>query len=147
MEDAASEAGKPTAPLKLTVKELMADKRVMMGAGAAVVLILLLLVLAMKGKPKAKTVAQLEEKAVIMAGKAEDHHSVAGGTADKAARQVAGASEAEAKAAAELEESIAALQLPTLTNTTKTLIDHGRTGIAKDPDVAVNVIRSWLDEV
>lgn len=146
-EDAANDSAKPGGPITLTVKELMADKRVMLGMGAAVVLILLLFVVAMKGRTKAKTGVQLEEKAVITAGKAEEHRSVAGGAAGKDARQVAAAADAEARAAAELEDSIAALQLPTLTNTTKTLLDHVRKGITKDPETAVNVIRTWLDEV
>ena len=130
----------------------MANKKVMIGAGAGL-LFLLLLVGFMLHKPNAAPVsAQLAEKPMIMAGKA-DSHAVAGqqAAADAISKQVGGASEdgssAHENAIKEIEEVIPILQLPAMTNHTKVLLDHLRKTINKDPEAAAAVIRGWMEEV
>ena len=150
-EDVAMESGKPAAG-KLTMKDLMADRKVLIGAGAGLLFVVLLLGFILRRPKVTHVAAHLQEKAVIMPGKVDTLTAGAGETADGSSRQVAGAG-AEGHDAAnqnsikELEEVIPNLQLPAMTNHTKALIEHLRKTIGKDPDGAANVIRSWMEEV
>jgi flagellar biosynthesis/type III secretory pathway M-ring protein FliF/YscJ len=47
----------------------------------------------------------------------------------------------------ELEEVLPFLQLPTMTNHAKALLDHLRKTVVKDPDAAAALIRTWMEEV
>jgi flagellar biosynthesis/type III secretory pathway M-ring protein FliF/YscJ len=38
------------------------------------------------------------------------------------------------------------LQLPEMNNKTKALLEHLRKGVVKDPEMAVNVMRVWMEE-
>lgn len=148
-EDTSLEVAKPAAPGKLTLKDLMADKKILIGGGAGLLFILLLFGFLLR-RPKSATTSQLSEKPVILPGKAahtgSDSHTAANG----GSRQVEGGTEPKFDAAGnairEIEEAFPALQLPEMTSHTKALLDHLRKSVAKDPDGAANVIRSWMEE-
>jgi flagellar M-ring protein FliF len=145
-EDTLAETAKP-APGPLALKDLMANKKLMIGAGAGL-LFLVLLVGFMLRRPKAGPVA---EKPMIMAGKAESHSVDGQAGAEGRSKQVEGVSErgspGHENAVKEIEELSPFLQLPGMTNHTKALLDHLRKTINKDPETAAAVIRSWMEEV
>jgi flagellar M-ring protein FliF len=149
-EETSLEAAKPLPSGKLALKDLILANKLMIGGGVGL-LFVALLVGYMLRKPKAAAVsAKLAEKQMLEPGKAEGEAEPAPGAAQigevsatgkapsGSAKEVAGAS------AKELEES--PFFLPEMTNHTKALLDHLRKGIAKDPQVAANVIRSWMEE-
>jgi flagellar M-ring protein FliF len=141
-EDSANIVSKPAAPGKLTIQSLMADKRVLIGAGVAVLFVVLLIVFLLR-RPKAEPVmAQLSEKPAIVAGRADQ----ALRSGDSGADGMGSQSNANETAIKELEESMPMLQLPEMTNKTKALLDHLRKTISKDPETAANVIRAWMEE-
>jgi flagellar M-ring protein FliF len=136
-EDSTLDSGKPIVPPN-TLKDLMADKKVLIGAGVGVLFIVLFMVFRLTRK-SGNTNAQLHEKPVILPGRAEEHRSARGVTAPEAADPGKPASELDANAQGPL-------QLPVLTNNTKTLLENLKRGISKDPETAVNVIRGWIEE-
>ena len=150
-EDPAKVMGNPSGPGKITLKDLMADKKILIGAGAGLLFIVLLLVFLVK-KPKAPPVsASLAEKPAITAGRADSqsHIRASEDSTDAGSRQVASADgepDRNGEAIKELEEVMPNLRLPAMTNHTKVLLDHLRKTIVKDPDAAANVIRSWMEE-
>jgi len=134
-EDIASEAAKPLPPGKWTLQGLMADKKILIGAAAGLLFIILLIGFLLR-RPKADAMtAELAEKPGIVAGQAGQSLKSADGSGD-----------GNENALKELEESLPMLQLPEMTNKTKALLEHLRQGIAKDPEMAVNVMRVWMEE-
>jgi flagellar M-ring protein FliF len=138
-EDSTLDSAKPIIPTN-ALKDLMADKKVLIGAGVGVLFIVLFMVFRMTRK-SGNANAHLHEKPVILPGRAEEHRSARG--------VGAGAAEtAEApKPGPEIDGNAQGpLQLPVLTNNTKTLLENLKRGISKDPETAVNVIRGWIEE-
>jgi flagellar M-ring protein FliF len=139
-EDSATEAAKPAAPGKLTLQTLMADKKILIGAAVGLLFIILLIGFLLR-RPKAEPVtAQLAETAAILPGRADQTLKSVEASAD------GNQATANENAIRELEESMPMLQLPEMTSKTKVLLDHLRKSIAKDPETAANVIRSWMEE-
>jgi flagellar M-ring protein FliF len=151
-EDMANENTRPVTPGSLTLKELMADKKILIGAGAGLLFVVLLIGFLLR-RPKAAAVgAQLTEKTVIMPGSSTHQVATAGASArgESGSRQVEGATEAKDPnqgSLKELEEVLPFLQLPTMTNHAKALLDHLRKTVVKDPDAAAALIRTWMEEV
>lgn len=146
-EDTSLELAKPAPPAKLTLKDLMADKKILIGGGAGLLFIVLLLGFLLRRPKAAATQAQLAEKPVIMPGSAGHMVADSHTTTQEAARHLEGTSaDTAGNAIKELEEVIPALVLPEMTSHTKALLDHLRKTIVKDPDGAANVIRSWMEE-
>jgi flagellar M-ring protein FliF len=145
-EDTTLETAKPLTPGKLTLKDLIADKKILIGAAAGLLFVILLVGFLLR-KPKAAAMtAQLAEKPVIVAGKPDQ--VVVGAELAAGAKQVEGSettSGAE-NAMKELEDSMPSLRLPEMTNHTKALVDHLRKSISKDPEAAANIIRTWMEE-
>jgi len=147
-EDTAIVVAKPAAPGKLTLKDLMADKKIMIGAGAGLLFVILLLGFLLRRPKAAPMAAQLAEKPVILPGKAGAAVVGAEGISAKQVESGAGQkTDAAGDAIKQIEEISPFLQLPEMTNHTKALLDHLRKVIAKDPDAATNVIRTWMEEV
>jgi flagellar M-ring protein FliF len=152
-EDAAAMgAAKPAESGKFTVKDLMANKKLLIGGGVGLLFIILLLGFLLRRPKGAAQSVQLAEQAVIMPGRASDKvigsASAAGGTGEsKQVGGAAGESDQAGDATKELEDNIPMLQLPEMTNHTKILVDHLRKSIAKDPETAASVIRAWIEEV
>ncbi len=146
-EEVALDSSKPVAPAKLTIKDLMADKKILIGGGAGLLFIVLLLGFLLRRPKVAPAAAQLAEKASIVAG----HADTAGlpSAPGSKSKQVEGSdrSEGAEKSIKELEEVMPLLQLPEMTNHTKALLDHLRKSIVQDPSAAVNVVRAWMEEV
>jgi flagellar M-ring protein FliF len=135
-EDSTLDSGKPVVPAN-TLKDLMADKKVLIGAGVGVLFIILFMVFRLTRKSGGAD-AHLHEKPVILPGRAEEHRSARGVTAPDAVDP--------AKPGPEIDGNAGPLQLPVLTNNTKTLLENLKRGISKDPETAVNVIRGWIEE-
>jgi len=127
---------------------LMADKKIMIGAGAGLLFVILLLGFLLRRPKAAPMAAQLAEKAIILPGKAGEVVVGAEGSSAKQVESGAGQkTDAAEDAIKQIEEISPFLQLPEMTNHTKALLDHLRKVIAKDPDAATNVIRTWMEEV
>jgi flagellar biosynthesis/type III secretory pathway M-ring protein FliF/YscJ len=140
-EDTAIEGAKPLAPGKLTLKDLMADKKILIGAGVGLLFILLLVGFLLRRPKSVPANAQLAEKPVILPGRADSSAAL-----DKTEGGPEGNSRASGNAVKELEEILPVLQLPAMTSHTKLLLDHLRKTVTKDPDAAATVIRAWMEE-
>jgi flagellar biosynthesis/type III secretory pathway M-ring protein FliF/YscJ len=139
-------APKPTTPGKTDWKDLLSDKKVLVGAGAGVLFVIILLAFMLR-KPKPAAVnAHLQEKPAISSGetKAQPATSLSPSRAVEAAESKASPNQADDR---ELEEVMPSFQLPAMTNRTKALLEHLRGTIRKDPQNAANVIRGWMEEV
>jgi flagellar M-ring protein FliF len=149
-EDTAGDSqAKPNGSAKLTVKDLMADKRILIGAGTALLFIILLLGFVLR-KPKASAAsAQLNEQPAILPGRADSQVGSAAIANSKQVEGKEGATKAENEAAAAkaLADAIPSLMLPEMTSHTKQLLDQLRNSVLTHPDVAINVIRSWMEEI
>jgi flagellar M-ring protein FliF len=120
--------------------KLLADRRVLIGAGVGGVLLIVLLVfLMMKSKKKAAKV-ELEQVAALAAAR----EGASGGAASES-HQIAGATET-----AEDGHAIPAakphLALPEMDSATKILLTQIQEHVAKDPAFAAGVIRGWMEE-
>jgi flagellar M-ring protein FliF len=146
-EDSLAAGAKPPASGKLTIKDLMADKRVLIGAGVALLFIILLIGFLLRRPKAAPEPALLVEKPAVMAGKPGQSLRAGEGAGDNGSNTLeASQSNANESAIKELEESMPMLQLPEMTNKTKALLDHLRKTISKDPESAANVVRAWMEE-
>jgi flagellar M-ring protein FliF len=146
-EEASNEISKPTASGKLTLKDLLADKRILIGAGVALLFIVLLVVFLMRRPKTAPEPAVLAERPSVTQGKSGQALKSADSAGDGGVGAVEGSqSNVNEGAIKELEESMPMLQLPEMTNKTKALLDHLRKTISKDPESAANVIRAWMEE-
>lgn len=146
-EEMSSSSDMPLSEHKTGIAELL-DHKVLIGGGVGLVLVVLVAGFLLRSPKRGAEGAQLQDRAVILPGKAE------GRRPDPIApfTGVAGLSNAESERVAsqetarELEESSLALQLPEMTSHSKILLDRLRKSVHHDPDSAANVIRGWLAE-
>ena len=135
-EDSALEIAKPVASGKAQLKDLLSDKRVLIGGCVGLLFIVLLIGFLLK---RPKSAVQMVEKPVIMPGRT-DHLAASAG-------QVAGSAQVRSSLIDGLEGSqLPAIPLPEMTNHTRALLDQIRSSVTKDPEVAAGVIQSWMEE-
>lgn len=133
---------------KSGLADLMENKKILIGGGAGLVFIAVLIAFLLR-RPKASVEgAQLQERPVILPGKAEAHRTelVEPGSTTRAPKSVNGENPTKQESSKELEDGALSLQLPEMTSQSKTLLDRLRKSVHQDPDTAANVIRGWLAE-
>ena len=144
-EEADLDAAKPAVPAKLTLKDLMADKRILIGGGVVLLFVILLIGFMLRGPKPEMATAALVEKPMMMSGRAES--ASADALANSARSLGTAPADSNGAASKQLEESMPMLQLPEMTSHAKVLLDQLRKSVSKDPEGAVNVIRGWIEEV
>jgi flagellar M-ring protein FliF len=141
-------AAKPGGPAAKTMLNglLAGDKKTLMGAGGGLLVLVLLLGFLLRRRTSSKDSVELDEKPVILPGRSDNQATGDSGRS----KQVEGAgptmTEEPHGPGKELEDGFATMLLPEMTGETKTLLDSLRRSIGKDPDVAANVVRAWMDE-
>jgi flagellar M-ring protein FliF len=146
-DEAADTATKRGAPAKLTVKDLLTDKKILIGAGAGLLFIVLLIGFILRKSKASAVSAQLREQPAILPGESGSVAKSSGGSKQVEGAGMEAAIDTAEAATRELEEASPTILLPEMTSHAKTLLSQLRKAIAKDPDTAANVIRSWMEEV
>jgi flagellar M-ring protein FliF len=137
--DAASAKPGKTVPLTPLAK-LLADRRVLIGAGAGIALLIAALVF-LFGRSKKKAKVELEQTAALAA--ATEAAKLAGNSKENGA---AGTPQISAAAAQIIEAAKPRLALPEMDSATKILLNQIQDHVAKDPAFAAGVIRGWMEE-
>lgn len=140
---ASTKTGKAAAQTALA--RLMADKRVLIGAGVGGVL-LLVAIFFLLGRRKKKAPVELQQAGAALPPSAEAAKAVlegkANGHSEKAAPQIAATEET-------IDQVVATrprLALPEMDSATKTLLHQIQDHVAKDPAFAAGVVRGWMEE-
>ena len=133
--------------------KLLADKRILIGAGVGIALLIAVLVFLFSRKKKATV--ELDQTAALAAGASANIQALSAATtpgAEGSQPALEGNVGSSASHSGSSEASIAAaakrprLALPEMDSATKIMLEQIQDHVAKDPAFAAGVLRGWIEE-